>query len=434
MRHFFIYSFIIVLLISCGKKVLSIPDTASPEERLKVEQANETYTSEAYVSLARYFKTAGNTPRALESYRLAHELDTANYTLRFEYGNFAYLNDYQNEGLKQFKHILNSSHSNTYFNRIMPYFITFDVKKLTNTTWNNAFPSFTNDGKSVVFQTDEHGNWDIKRVYLDSDSSEFLVRSPANEEGPSFSPDLKKLVYTTDKFDTRIVDASQKWREIMMLDLNLNQIQRLTLNYCDDYYPRFSKENDQIIFVSERADVRQIDYGQRHTNLYIMDSDGSFQVPLTKGDVYDQSGYVTEKLKTTIFSSKAPQSTFKLLEKTNSIKTVDTLLVYSGKNILSVDGTPDRTKVVFVSDKSGNNDLFMYNTISMQDEQLTFHPADDNKPSISPDGEKIVFHSNRDGFYNLYLIDLTKRSEEPTVENVLNKINQKLNSLTPSTP
>ena len=59
----------------------------------------------------------------------------------------------------------------------MPYFITFDIKKLTDNGANNAFPSFSNDGNTVYYQTDVIGNWDIKKLNLETDSSSFVVDS-----------------------------------------------------------------------------------------------------------------------------------------------------------------------------------------------------------------------------------------------------------------
>lgn len=418
--------FILILLISCGKSVLSIPETASVEEKTLLENANETYTADAYIQVAKYYIKEKNNTRALESYKMAFSLDSNRHSLQFDYGNFAFNNGKEQTGLRLFKKILTSKNAQLYFNQIMPYFISFDIKKLTDNGGNNAFPSFSSDGKTVYYQTDVLGNWDIKKLFIESDSSAFVLNSPANEEHATISPDNKILAYTTDQFDTRVVDDTQKWREIMSYNIVVEQKTRLTLNYCDDYYPRFNKFNNQITFVSERADVRQVTYGKRNTNIYVMDEDGSFQVPLTKGKTYDHSGVQVEKGAFTYFSSLQDSIHFNLFRKNNLKKTIEPLLLSTEFNMTSIDASENGRTTVYTSNRYGNNDLFIYNSISKQSERISFSQNEDDKASISKDGTKVVYHNNDNGLYNLYLIDLTKRTEEPTVENVLSIIDTKL--------
>lgn len=63
--------------------------------------------------------------------------------------------------------------------------------------------------------------------------------------------------------------------------------------------------------------------------------------------------------------------------------------------------------IAYVSDETGNDDLFRINIATGEKEQLTFHAADDVDPDWSPDGKKIVFASKREGHNeDLYLLDL----------------------------
>ena len=59
--------------------------------------------------------------------------------------------------------------------------------------------------------------------------------------------------------------------------------------------------------------------------------------------------------------------------------------------------SPDGTRLVFRSSRSGNFDIYTMNVNGSDVRQLTNDPAKDNFPAFSPDGQSIVFTSDRDG-------------------------------------
>jgi Tol biopolymer transport system component len=78
--------------------------------------------------------------------------------------------------------------------------------------------------------------------------------------------------------------------------------------------------------------------------------------------------------------------------------------------------SPDGKQIVFVSTREGNPDIFVMDRDGSNIIKLTDDPADDVDPSWSPDGQKIVFASNRSGNYNLYILDRNTRSVERLTE------------------
>ena len=80
----------------------------------------------------------------------------------------------------------------------------------------------------------------------------------------------------------------------------------------------------------------------------------------------------------------------------------------------SVSWSPDGNRIVFSSiDKSGEDDLYIYNLENRSLLRLTNDFYDDRDPAWSPDGRYIVFSSDRTpygpgGKYNLFLYDLEK--------------------------
>jgi Tol biopolymer transport system component len=61
-------------------------------------------------------------------------------------------------------------------------------------------------------------------------------------------------------------------------------------------------------------------------------------------------------------------------------------------------------KLAFVSDRSGNLDIWVVTPSGGGERQLTTAPAVDRQPAWSPDGRRIAFVSNRDGDFELYVM------------------------------
>lgn len=65
---------------------------------------------------------------------------------------------------------------------------------------------------------------------------------------------------------------------------------------------------------------------------------------------------------------------------------------------------PDGRTVAFVSDRSGNRDIYLIDIETLETNRLTHHFAEDSNPAWSADGSRIVFQSNRDGNNEIYII------------------------------
>ena len=76
----------------------------------------------------------------------------------------------------------------------------------------------------------------------------------------------------------------------------------------------------------------------------------------------------------------------------------------------------DEKVMVYVSDKSGNLDLWLKNLgpgIQPPDQRLTSHSAEDGSPEISRDGKWVAFVSHRsDPRGDIYILDLTAKAGE----------------------
>ncbi len=99
-------------------------------------------------------------------------------------------------------------------------------------------------------------------------------------------------------------------------------------------------------------------------------------------------------------------------------KLIESIRFRSLVSIGSASWSPDARKIVFSSiDKSGNNDLYIYDLDAKSLTRLTNDYYDDRDPAWSPDGKTIVFASDRNPYglknkHNLFLYDVASGAIE----------------------
>lgn len=73
--------------------------------------------------------------------------------------------------------------------------------------------------------------------------------------------------------------------------------------------------------------------------------------------------------------------------------------------------SPEGDRIIYVSNRDGDEELYLYTIANGEIEQLTNNTARDFFPSFSPDGQEIVFVSNMDDIHNweIYKINITGR-------------------------
>jgi Tol biopolymer transport system component len=84
--------------------------------------------------------------------------------------------------------------------------------------------------------------------------------------------------------------------------------------------------------------------------------------------------------------------------------------------------SPANGRIAFVSNRSGNQEIYTMKADGTGVLRLTNNPADDLSPVWSPDGTKIIFSSDRAGNYQIYIMNANGTGETRLTDNAFDEI------------
>ncbi|HRV91434.1 MAG TPA: FHA domain-containing protein [Anaerolineae bacterium] len=229
-----------------------------------------------------------------------------------------------------------------------------------------AYASFDGESYNIYFGDVESGE------------STFF-RSQASQ--PAFSPDGSRIAFHS--WD----DSS---RGLMTMDVSgANGI--IVANFLEDQLPTWTADGDEIVLLSRRS-------GDRKSNLIKV---GSRQ-ERTEGVILGEGEYPTIGQTGRMVFKGWGTTAFGLRSSTDTMGDIESITSVDGDTAPAL--SPDGEKVVFMSQREENWDIYVADADGSNLQRLTDDAAQDGIPTWSPDGNAIAFVSDRGGIWAIWVM------------------------------
>jgi TolB protein len=217
-------------------------------------------------------------------------------------------------------------------------------------------PAWSPDGTTIAYSENRDGRWTLYLQKLSSGTRTALTSSaPGDSYGGNFSPDGRFMVYTHGLPAGSAIETVDVRQNCCAHELTHDK------RYADNVSPSYSPDQRHILYISSRTGTPQV---------WVMDDDGLSPEQLV-----------------------APQ--FRS----------DGRALDANSPALS----PDGARLVFSREvERGNRQLFTASAAGGLQGQLTAEGLNDD-PSWAPDSRHVVFKSNRTGREQLWIIDIETR-------------------------
>jgi len=273
---------------------------------------------------------------------------------------------------------------------------------------SNMFASWSADGKHIVYVNMKSMGSNIFVMNSDGSSNKQLTfETNTMFREPSFSPDGSKILFA--EGDMQGDDEGLYHIGIMNLDgSNITQLTDYSKpnNSSSNYYQRFSSDGSKITFTSYSYDDENEDY-----DIYMMNSDGSNLIHLSKDDLY---GYVTH-------GSLSPNNTkfiYSALVVDPAVgidifvMNIDgshkTRLTHDGEMATNPVWSSDGSKISYLSTYGidDNINIWIMNADGTDQENHTLYlKGDVNVQSWAPDDKYIIFDYSNGKDFELYIMN-----------------------------
>jgi len=120
-------------------------------------------------------------------------------------------------------------------------------------------PTFSPDGKFIVFSALANGFSNLFAYNLKTDSLEHLTNDAYAELQPEFSPDGNNIVFVTDRFTSQLADVNIGNYELALFNFKTGKIKNLpSFSNAKNINPQWSPDGKSIYFLSNHNGITNI--------------------------------------------------------------------------------------------------------------------------------------------------------------------------------
>jgi Tol biopolymer transport system component len=239
------------------------------------------------------------------------------------------------------------------------------LKRLTNNNAEDQCPAFSPDGSRIAFCSNRDGNYEIYLMNNDGSNLKRLTSTSQKESQPEWSPDGENIVFN------RWSPNSWEDGDIFIIDADGSNERQLTTHPANDSRPQWFSNGSKIIFNSKRDGNYEI---------YTMNADGTNQQRLTNtasNEMFPELSPDTKKIAYALMDFQTFKAEIHVM---NADGTGDTLIARGGNITENARWSPDGSKILFQTDRTGNFEIFIMNADGSNPQNLTKSAAYDYWP------------------------------------------------------
>ncbi len=275
---------------------------------------------------------------------------------------------------------------------------------VTTFKWGANDPQWSPDAKTIaVSGFEENATFcEVFLVDLRTGQMRQMTKNAFNDKEPVFTPDGKRLIYTTD--ESPLPDAAFGILHLAAVPVAGGKAEYFTEDEGSFIHPGISADGKNIFLV-------KIDEDSGRHSLWQYGLDGKPQRDLTERKFARIHRYIQNTANNSMIlwaqeSTEQQDDVYLLDLKTGKV----TDLPDPDQPKRSPAVSPNGQMIAFVGPAGAGIQVFVYDSATGQIQQLTFKPGISHSPIFISDHE-IMFGSDRDRENELYIVDLTAQSD-----------------------
>jgi eukaryotic-like serine/threonine-protein kinase len=265
---------------------------------------------------------------------------------------------------------------------------------LSRQAWSQCRLSWSPDGRflAVVDHTSPEDRYSIFLLSVEDGGKQRLTSSPESsaDYSPAFSPDGKTLAF--------IRSSGLTSEDIYLISTHGETLQRLTVDQRRILSLAWTADGREIVFSSNR--------GGGFSLWRVAASGGTPErVAVTGQNAFSPA--ISRQGNRLVYNVSFLDSNIWRIDNSNAAdrQKSPTRLISSTLQDHSPQISPDGKKIVFVSDRTGNDEIWICESDGSHPVQLTFFESTVNgTPRWSPDGQQIVFDARPAGNADIYVV------------------------------